>query len=493
MALRIPLFLALAGLPCTAGAQIPTPDISKPTPLTVSVWDRQRVNVTQWFSATPNAALYGHVDSLLRIALQQRIKHIDWTAELSQNSELWLPNDAVSPVAAQGQLGLGGSYYASNGNNRFPAAASFKQGWLRYHFKRDSNTLRVGRFEFTDGTEMKPEDKSLLWLQNNRMSQRLLGSFGFSNGQRSLDGVDAHITGKQWDITAMGARSVQGVFNMNANPELDVDVQYLAYSRFAAKKHVLFRTFALGFHDGRTGVLKTDNRPQAVRQLDHKNIRIGTYGTSMIAAIPVTPAIKLDGVFWGVLQNGRFGVQDHRAGGLALEGGIQFTKVKSSPWLRYGFLRTTGDENPNDNTHNTFFAVLPTPRNYARFPFFNTMNSKESFLQLIDKPTPKLDIRTDLHFLGLTSGNDLWYLGGGALDKNTFGYMGRPANGHNSLATLYDFSADYQLTQRLALTAYYAHVWGKEAIKAIYPVNTQAQFGFLEVNYRFSAPLTHPK
>jgi hypothetical protein len=493
MALRNCALLAFAALTGGADAQIPTPDVSKPTPLTVSVWDRQRVNATQYFAATPNEAVYGHVDSLLRIALQQRIKRIDWTLELSQNSELWLPNDAVSPVSAQGQLGLGGTYYASNGNNRFPAAASFKQGWIRYHFSGESSTIRLGRFEFSDGMELKPADKSLQWLLANRISQRLIGPFGFSNGQRSFDGIDVHVSKSNWDVTAMGSRVVQGVFNMNANAEINTDVQYLAYSRYLAKRQVILRTFAIGFHDGRTGLLKPDNRPQAVRQLDRNNIRFGTYGASLIAAVPVSKSVKLDGLFWGVLQSGRWGVQNHRAGAVALEGGVQFTSVKSAPWLRGGFFRSTGDNNPNDNTHNTFTPVLPTPRNYARFPFFNTMNQKEAYLQLLDKPTPKLDVRTDLHFLGLTSNQDFLYQGGGTLDSRNFGYPARPANGHNSLATLYDISADYQLTPRLALTGYYAAVWGKSVIQAIYPTHSNAQYGFMELNYKFSAPLTKHK
>ena len=131
---------------------------------------------------------------------------------------------------------------------------------------------------------------------------------------------------------------------------------------------------------------------------------------------------------------------------------------------------------------------MPTPRNYARFPFFNMMNSTEGFVQLIDKPTPKMDIRSDLHFLRMTSGNDLWYLGGGPFDKTSFGYTGRPANGFTKFATLYDVSVDYQVTKQVALTAYYAHVWGGDVVRAVYPADTHAQFGFLEMNYRFTAP-----
>jgi hypothetical protein len=451
----------------------------------MTVSGRERVNTTEWFSATPEAEVYGHVDSLLRISFQQRIHAFDWQAELGQAAELFLPTDAVSPVTAQGQLGLGGTYYASNGNNAFPAAAYLKSGFVRYHFKGDKGAIRVGRFEFFEGAETTPKNATLAWLQNARMAQRMIGNFGFANAQRSFDGVDTKASGTNWDVTAMAARSDQGVFNMNANPELNVDAQYLAYTRYLAQQHVIVRGFAIGYHDGRTGVVKTDNRPLAVRQADHRNIRIGSYGASAMAAIPAA-GNTFDLLFWGVLQNGQWGALDHRAGVVAVEGGFKANAIRSQPWLRGGFLRATGDNNPNDGQHNTFFQMLTTPRNYARFPFFNMMNSSEQFVQLIDKPTAKLELRSDLHFLHLTASNDLWYQSGGAFDNKVFGFTGRPGTTSGSFATLVDISADYAVTKQVTLTAYYAHASGKTVIAAIYPQSRNAQYGFFELNYRFA-------
>lgn len=468
----------------------PLPPGQTASPLTLSLLLRERTNATQWFTATPDAELYGHQDSLLRIALQQRIRHIDWQVELGQNAELFLPRDAVSPVTEQGQLGLGGSYYAANGNHPYAGAASLKTGFARYHFKRDANTIQLGRFEFTDGTETTPKNPTLLWLQNNRIAQRLVGNFGFSNGQRSFDGIVAKIGKDNWDLTAMAGRADQGVFNMNTNPELNVDLQYLAFTRYLARQHALVRGFAIGYHDGRTGLMKTDNRALAVRNLDHRNIRVGSYGMDVATAFPVRSATA-DLLFWGVLQNGQWGSLDQRSGAFAVEGGLRFKQVRSRPWLRGGALRTTGDSNTTDGTHNTFFQVLPTPRNYARFPFFNMMNLTEQFVQLVDSPTPRLTVRTDLHFLQLTSGNDLWYTGGGAFDNKVFGYTGRPGNGRSSFATLYDISADYTVTRQVSFTAYYAVVPGKTVVAAIFPRDRFSQYGYFELNYRLSQALGH--
>ena len=454
------------------------------SPVSYSVYDRTRVVAVQWFSATPDPAVYGYLESLLRLGVAQNRKAFDWQLELTQPSELFLPDYAVSPVAAQGQLGLGGTYYASNNNQTENAAVALKQGFIRFHGSKPGRSLRIGRFEFFDGQETTPKNRDLQYLQTNRMAQRLIGNFTFSNAQRSFDGVDGHFDGKTWDVTAMAARSDQGVFNMNANPELNVDLQYLAYSKYDFKDHFLWRVFAADYHDGRTGILKTDNRPTAVRQADHHNIRIGSYGADFLTTVPVGVG-SFDLLAWGVLQNGNWGLLNQHSGAVAVEGGYHATGIPTGPWLRGGFLRSTGDNNPNDNQHNTFFQMLTTPRVYARFPFYNMMNSKDQFVQLIDRPAKKLELRSDLHFLQLTSANDFWYQGGGAYDNKVFGFTGRPANLHSSFASVLDISADYQLTQNVALTAYYASAWGKGVVAAIYPMDHNAQFGYMEMTYKW--------
>lgn len=450
--------------------------------LSVSVYDRTRIDSWQWFAAPPYNNSYGYVESLLRVGVAQRLHRWDWQVELAQPSILGAPSDAISPVAAQGQLGLGASYYAANVNSN-AAAAFLKQGFVR--LDGEGSYLRLGRFEFIEGQETKPSDPTVAWLQANRIANRLIGNFGFSNAQRSFDGLDAHYHAGAWNLTAMAARSDQGVFNMNGNPELNVDLQYLALTHPEARQHILWRAFAIGYHDGRTGLTKTDNRALAVRSGDHKNIRIGTYGGDFLASIPAGPG-KFDLLAWGAGQNGSWGLQSHKAGAAAVEGGYQLSKVRTAPWLRGGWFRSTGDSNASDGVHNTFFQVLPTPRVYARLPFYNLMNSTDDFVQLMDKPVNKLALRSDLHWLQLTSASDLWYLGGGAFDNKVFGYIGRPANGSHSLASVADISADWQTTKNVDLNFYYAYAQGKSVAAAIYPANHNMQYGYVEFVYHWS-------
>ncbi len=448
----------------------------------VNVMDRTRIDTWQWFAAPPASNSYGYVQSLLRIAAEQRLHNWDWKLELSQPSILNAPGDAIGAGSGQGQLGLGSTYYAAN-RDSYSAAAFLKQGFIRH--SSEATNLRFGRFEFVDGTETSPADPTIAWLQSQRIAHRLIGNFGFSNAQRSFDGIDLRLQAGSWNATALAGRADQGVFNMNGNPELNVDLQYLALTR-PVGKHVLWRAFAAGYHDGRTGLTKTDNRSSATRATDHENIRLGTYGADVLASVPAGPG-QFDLLFWGAAQNGKWGALNQSAGAVAVEGGYQLSKVATSPWLRGGWFRSTGDENPTDNTHNTFFQVLPTPRIYARLPFYNLMNSTDGFVQIMDKPSKALALRSELHWLKLTSPNDLWYLGGGAFDNKVFGYVGRPAQGFSSFASVADISADWRATKAVDLNFYYAFAQGKSVVEAIYPTGSNMQYGYLECVYHWGS------
>ena len=482
----VPALVSVSSFAQLAPAPAPNTSVTpwKTLPFSLSVLERSRTLVVDFYADPPYRTTYPYVEQLLRISIAQRFKHFDYQLELSENDIFDAPTTSVDPVAARGQLFLGGTYYTANSNNTLPVAASFRQGFLRYRGEGPDTAVRAGRFEFFDGQETTPKNLSLAWLQTNRIAERLLGNLGFSTAQCSFEGIDGHYGKHSWNLTAMAGRPTQGVFNMNANPELNVDIQYLAFTKKQFQDHMLFRVFALGFHDGRTGVVKTDNRALAVRTADHRNIRVGTYGADAIATVPVGPG-AFDLLFWGVLQNGQWGALNQHSGAAAVEAGYCLTYLASKPWLRGGFFHGSGDDHPTDDQHNTFFQVLPTPRSYARFPFYNMQNSNDQFVQLLDSPLKKLDIRTDLHFLHLAANSDLWYQGGGAYDNKVFGYTGRPANLHNSFASVYDISSDCALTPSFSLNLYYARSFGKSVINTIYPTGADANFGFLELVYRW--------
>jgi hypothetical protein len=242
--------------------------------------------------------------------------------------------------------------------------------------------------------------------------------------------------------------------------------------------------FGLGYSDYRDRVVKTDSRPLAVRTADAEHIQIGAYGGHYLQTFHSSDGTA-DILLWGALQNGSWGKLAHRAYAFAAEAGWQPPVLRSvKPWLRGGYNYGSGDGNPNDGTHGTFFQVLPTPRVYARFPFFNMMNVRDIFAEMILRPAKAVTIRSDVHWLDLADRNDLWYSGGGAFQPWTFGYTGRPSNGQAGLATLFDVSADYNVNAHVSVGAYYGHVAGKPVIQSIYPRGKNANLGYLELSFR---------
>jgi hypothetical protein len=448
---------------------------------------RSRLYVWNWFQAAAGANQYEYSGNLLRLNLAEKRDAWDWDAEFAVPFLLGLPTGATDP-APQGALGLGSNYYAANSARRNTAMIFPKQLYVRFDELGGSQAqkLQLGRFTFLDGSEIAPKDATLAVLKRDRVSQRLLGDFGWSDVGRSFDGVHYEFSKPSDDFTLVAAVPTRGVFQSDGWGWNRIGFAYAAYTHEWSKgRHAAdTRFFTLEYDDFRH-ILKTDNRPTAVRKGDTENIVINTFGGHSLHAF-TTGAGTLDFLAWGAVQTGRWGTQQQLSYAFDLEGGWQPDVLpRVRPWLRGGYTDGSGDGNPNDNKHETFFQVLPTPRPYARFPFFNMMNMKDRFGALVLRPQPKVTVSTEFHSLSLSSVNDLWYSGGGAYQPWTFGYTGRAVAGRRSLGNLYDTSVEYRVGKKITLTAYLGYTQGLAAIEHIYPQGKDGQFGYAELLYRF--------
>jgi hypothetical protein len=446
---------------------------------------RSRMYSWNWFGDTPNGE-YTYSGSLFRFGLTESKKTLDWQVEFAVPALVDMPTSAVMP-APFGQLGLGGSYAAANSGSTNSSSIFLKQG--NFRIKGISGiagqSIKAGRMEFIDGSEVTPAHGTLAALKRDRIAQRLLANFGFTDVQRSLDGAQYVLNMPRLNITAVAARPTEGVFQISGWDELKINVFYGAltgqHGKYAATD---WRVFALGYSDYRSGVLKTDNRAAAVRNADVDSIDIGTYGGHILQVVP-TATGPVDLLFWGALQTGSWGTQTHRAGAFAAEAGWQPAALKKiKPWIRGGYDFGSGDSNASDGTHSTFFQVLPTPRIYARTPFYNMMNTKDAFAELILRPK-RVTLRSDIHSLRLADSADLWYSGGGAFQATTFGYTGRPSNGQSTLGTLYDLSADVTLTPHVGVGGYVGYAAGGLVTQAIYTGGNAVHLAFFELNLKF--------
>jgi hypothetical protein len=465
-----------------------TPDPLKIGGINVSGSLRTRVELWDWFNGDANND-YALSESILRISFSESRKSFDWQLELAAPLLLGLPDDAIAP-APQGQLGFGASYFASNDNSRNAGTVFAKQGFLRFKTLGgvEGQTLTLGRMQFIDGTEVAPKDNTLATLKRDRIAHRLIGDFGFTAVGRSFDGAQfSRTSGSGMNATVFAGRPTQGVFQVDGWGEVNINVYYGALTGEirGLTNRGEWRVFGLGYQDLRDGVQKTDNRPAPIRFADTDRINLGTFGGHYLHTID-TRAGRFDALGWLALQTGSWGLLDHRAEAFAAEAGWQPHFLPGlKPWLRGGFDYGSGDKDPNDSTHGTFFQVLPTPRIYARFPFFNMMNTRDAFGELVLRPGTTVTFRSDIHSLSLADLNDLWYSGGGAYQPSTFGYIGRPSNGQTSLAALYDVSVDVNVNSHISLGTYYARAQGQSVIEAIYPQGKNADLGYLELLVKF--------
>lgn len=154
-----------------------------------------------------------------------------------------------------------------------------------------------------------------------------------------------------------------------------------------------------------------DNRPAPVRNADKGNLKITTFGGHSIHALDTKKRL---------LTICSFGVPRRpAAGGISITAPTPSSArlvsnprhsatLKWKPWLRSGLSLSSGDGNPGDNKHNSFFQVMPTPRLFARFPFFNMMNNQDIYAGITVKPHARLSLSSEFHSLSLRNRNDLW-------------------------------------------------------------------------------------
>jgi hypothetical protein len=452
--------------------------------LDVSLNWRSRLENWDWFEGDTGHGNYTFGHSLLRVGLGQKRARVEWQVEASQVTVLGLPTDAVAP-APLGQLGLGATYYAANGNSENNANAFVKQAFVQLN-ELGPISLKIGRFEFFDGAEAVSTDPTVATLVQTRVAHRLISNFGFTAAQRTFDGARFAWNGRSNNVTVFAARPTRGIFQVDGMGEIDVQIYYGAFNRsITAHGAGSLRIFGVGYVDARSTVLKADNRPVAQRTADQSDITIGTWGADVVHVFNTAKSGTFDVIGWGVVQTGTWGNLTQRAGAFVGEVGWQAPATTVKPWVSAGYSYGSGDGDPNDSRHGTFFQLLTTPRQYARFPFYNMMNNEDVYVTLNLRPAPKLALRSELHRLRLADAADLWYLGGGAFQQDTFGYTGRPSNGSQQLSTVWDISGEYQLTRVLSATLYYAHASGKGVITNIYMKDSDGQFAYVEMTVRF--------
>ena len=455
--------------------------------VSLSLSERVRGEFVDWFAppaatAARGAERYAFFASQLRAGLRILYAPVEVVIDLQDTRIAGLPDDATL-APPQGSLGPGAVYFQHT-RQRSQGEPFLKQGHLT--LRMAGVTATVGRFEYRDGLETLPADGTLLALKRSRIAERLIGAFDFTHVTRSMDGGRVAYDRPDWNVTAFAAHPTDGGFEVSANRELDrigVTGLALGLKRVPFALPVDARLFYLYYDDQRRHTLKTDNRPFPIRVSDHARLAIHTIGAHALTAIDVGPG-TIDLLLWGAAQTGRWGRQDHDAWAYAIEAGYQLPRVPWAPWLRIGFNRSTGDDTPGDDQHETFFQLLPTARTYAPFPFYNMMNNEDVLAELILRPHDRVTVKTEYHRLRLSAGHDLWYAGGGAGNDDVFGFSGAPALGRRNLAHVASLSITATILPQVTVSGFYGHAFGGGVVRRSFQ-DSDADYGFVEATFRY--------
>ena len=386
-----------------------------------------------------------------------------------------LPDAAVGP----GPLGLGAVYYAHAGR------ADSHQVYLRYLNLRlnlpAGLRVQVGRMSYSSGGEAVSGDPKIEAVKRQRVEARLVGEFDWSIYQRGFDGVRVDAVRSAWSATAVALQPTQGGFEDAAGLMMkDVAVfgATVTLKPNAVVPRAEWQLFAYHYDDDRHVAARPDNTGRSAARAD---VGITTVGTTLVAASGTRDGRQWDGLFWIVGQTGAWFGQTHRAFSVAAEAGHQWTGLPSRPWIRGGYLRASGDADPADARHGTFFQMLPTVRRYAQNASYSQMNNTDLFVQALLRPIASLGVRVDLHRIGLASARDLWYFGSGATQARgtVFGFSTRPSHGATHVGTVVEGSADYAIAPGWSINGYLGVMRGGGVVRPAFGGHTMA-FGYLE-------------
>lgn len=453
------------------------------TEIRLGVSNRLRGEFVDWFAAGAPAenSEYAFLGNRTQVGAGVRWRWL--------SAHLQAQHTLLADVPRRGS-GVGGTYRAHT-NRSFQEQVWLRQGWLQAVLDRGPvrATVQGGRFRYLDGTEIQSRNPTLDWLRKARIAERLVGPFDFTHVGRSFDGGRVALDTEQVNLSGFYLVPTSGGFEISAGRTMSVDLGGLSLGWKDSERFpgMQARAFWIHYEDRRPArgeVVAVDNRAAVARAADAGKIRVETFGADVLRVQSVGPG-NWDTLLWVAGQTGAWQSLDQTSWAYAVETGYQLPDVPWQPWVRLAFFRSSGDSDPEDGRHGTFFQLLPTARLYAFTPFYNLMNSQDLMLQLLMRPFGALRTRFDLHWLRVTEGRDLLYAGGGATKSDFFGFAGTPAGGARDVAYAMNLSVGYALMENLDLQGYVSHAFGQRVVRNSFPHAHDLTYGFVEATLSF--------
>jgi hypothetical protein len=378
--------------------------------------------------------------------------------------------------------GAGALYQRFNGRSDPTKASSSKmrQYWLEIR-PIEGLFLRGGRQDIKLGTQAMYKEGNWKYLKVARASQRLVGTVGWTNVERSNDGLSMGYNWNGYDFYGFVAKPTTGVFDHSEAYRTQTDILYGGLSVTAMRgtwlENTEIRPFFLAYRDQRE--VTKGGLPEPVE--------VYTLGFSAIGIYPVGPG-NIDVLLWGAGQAGEYNGDSHLAYAAIVEAGYQLTEVWSQPWLRFGVNFASGDG--EGDRHNTFFNMLPT--NHLYYGFADQMafqNLVDIVLQLKFQPHERVGINFMFHQFYLAKRRDAQYFGTGAFNKDIFGYGAGASGNDSNFGQEIDIVTTVNLYKGVTMEGGYAHLLGNDVVDFQKDIGAKSakngHFGYLQFNLSY--------
>ena len=213
------------------------------------------------------------------------------------------------------------------------------------------------------------------------------------------------------------------------------------------------------------------------------DVEVYTFGGHALGVVPLGPG-AVDVLLWAAGQTGDYAGQDQLAAAGIVEAGYQLRELPWKPWLRAGVNVASGDDDPGDGDHETFFNGLPTNHLYYGFAdqlaFQNLLNP---FLQLRLAPHPMLALNAFVHWFELMTRDDARYSGTGAFDRKVFGFTANPSSGQRYVGVEYDLVATLTPHRAVTLEAGFSWLDGGDVFRNA--EDRDVAFGYVSLELRY--------
>ena len=384
-----------------------------------------------------------------------------------------------------GAFGPGVAYFNASGEESDPGNFQIVEAYLQY---RGSEGFYIsgGRIPIKEGTEVLYDNAPKLnWVIQKRLSERLIGTWDWTNIGRRFDGAMGGYQNEKYDLNLFGSWVTFGGFDFDDGYWKDLDNVVVAGGSFTVKKDVLlsdtqFKLFNYFYFDNRTPAI----------DLAGDDLKINTIGVNIAGAYPAGSG-EVDLMLWTAFQFGSFGNEDQLAWAFIAESGYQFLQTPWKPWIRAGVAYASGDGDPDDNDNGTFFNYVPTNHKFYGYVDANAFsNLVDLYMQFLVSPHEKVKFAVDGHWFWLASDDEVWIGGSGPFNNSAFGYQFRnPAEGNDierNLGGELDLTLIFKAVDYLTLQFGYSHFFGNEGVSAVFDKEDQLDWFYAQATINFN-------